>query len=205
LAADFSGSATTATLSGTAATETLGGSAGTVANNLGGTAVQPVIYSGSAAIPVLSGTADTVANILGASVSQNDLGGTLAEAYTFGGGLIGWSMEQINQTFGEFNDITLNATITSSGSPLNLTGYTVNMLLKTAAGVPDDDETVIVLSSTGGSPAITIVSASAGTIQVDIANADVQNQDLAFYRIDAVNTDSQKNTAIYGNITYIAL
>jgi uncharacterized protein YjbI with pentapeptide repeats len=123
----------------------------------------------------------------------------------FGGSATGWTMQNINLNFAEFNDITLTGTITSSGSALNLTGYTVNMYLKPLAGVVDTDGRVIKLSSGGGSPAITITNAAAGAISVFVANADVQDQTHTFYRIDAVDGSSHINTAIFGNITYTAL
>jgi hypothetical protein len=114
-------------------------------------------------------------------------------------------MQNVNLNFAEFNDITLSVTITSNGSALNLTGYTVNMYLKPTSGIVDTDARNKKLSSGGGSPAITITSPSGGACTVAIPDADLQDQTLTFYRIDAVDGSGLINTAIYGNITYTAL
>ena len=114
-------------------------------------------------------------------------------------------MQNVNVNFPEFNDITLSVTILSNGAALNLTGYTVQMLLKPSAGIVDTDKSVVTLSSTGPSPAITITSASTGQCSIAVPRADVQSQTLSFYRIDAVNGSGAINTAIYGNIAYTAL
>jgi hypothetical protein len=114
-------------------------------------------------------------------------------------------MQQVNLNFGEFNDISLNVAITSNGVALDLTGYTVNALLKTKAGIADSDPTTLTLSSAGGSPKITITNAAGGLCTVAIPHSDLQDQTHTFYRIDAVDPSSNINTAIYGNVTYIAL
>jgi len=114
-------------------------------------------------------------------------------------------MQNVNLNFAEFNDITLNVTITSNGSALNLTGYTVNMLLKPLAGVIDSDGRVLTLSSAGGSPAIVITNAATGACTVSIPHSDLQDETHAFYRIDAVDGSGNINTAIFGNITYTSL
>lgn len=192
--------------------------------NLGGTVIQAVLDSGSdTLVPnpyggtvtgksmgggnvvlTLGGAANTVANVLGGSISDPGLGGTLT-SIPFGGGVTGWTMQNVNLNFAEFNDITLNVTITSNGSALNLTGYTVNMLLKPLAGVLDSDGRVLTLSSAGGSPAITITNAATGACTVAIPHADLQDETHTFYRIDAVDGSGNINTAIYGNITYTSL
>jgi BppU N-terminal domain len=111
-------------------------------------------------------------------------------------------MQQIALTLAENNDETVNVAITSSGSPLNLTGATINMYLKTAAGTPDGGATL--LSSAGGSPAITITNPSGGLCTVAIPRADLTAETNTFYRIDVVFSGLQ-NTAIYGSITWITL
>jgi hypothetical protein len=192
-------------LGGTVIPEYLAGSDSEIVVDYGGTNTQ-VNYGGGATVTLtgISGAADTVVSTLGGSGTQVDFGGTIALT-AFGGGVTGWSMQNVNLSFAEFNDITLNVTITSNGSALNLTGYTVNMLMKPAAGVADNDGRVITLSSSGGSPAITITNASAGAATVAISHADLQNETLLFYRIDAVDGSGNINTAIYGNLSYISL
>jgi hypothetical protein len=192
------------TLGGVLTAYTVDGSDTEVANNLGGSLVAFTDDGTIAATANLGGTAALVVNSLGGTISAYTDDGSIATT-AFGGSATGWTMQNINLNFAEFNDITLTGTITNSGSALNLTGYTVNMYLKPTAGVVDTDGRVIKLSSAGGSPAITITNAASGAISILVANADVQNQNLLFYRIDAVDASSHINTAIYGNITYTAL
>lgn len=174
-----------------------------VPNPYGGTITQANLGGGNIVI-MLGGAANTVANVLGGTISDPGLGGTLT-SIPFGGGVTGWTMQNVNLNFAEFNDITLNVTITSNGSALNLTGYTVNMLLKPLAGVLDSDGRVLTLSSSGGSPAITITNAATGACTVAIPHTDLQDETHTFYRIDAVDGSGNINTAIYGNITYTSL
>jgi len=174
-----------------------------VPNPYGGTATQANMGGGNVVL-TLGGAANTIANVLGGSISDPGLGGTLT-SIPFGGGVTGWTMQNVNLNFAEFNDITLNVTITSNGSALNLTGYTVNMLLKPLAGVLDSDGRVLTLSSAGGSPAITITNAGTGACTVAIPHSDLQDETHTFYRIDAVDGSGNINTAIYGNITYTSL
>jgi len=164
----------------------------------------PKSLAAVATIATLAGTAMESGILPGGSITLVNLGGTLTLT-NFGGGVIGWTMQNVNLNFAEFNDISLAVTITSNGSPLNLTGYTVKMLLKPSAGIVDSDGSVITLSSSGGSPAITITSAVNGQCTVAITHADLQNQTLGFYRIDAVDASANINTAIYGTITYTPL
>jgi hypothetical protein len=192
------------TLGGALAAYTVDGSDTEIANNLGATLSVFTDDGTIATAANLGGTAALVVNQLGGTISAYTNDGSIATT-AFGGSATGWTMQNINLNFAEFNDITLTGTITNSGSALNLTGYTVNMYLKPSAGVVDTDGRVIKLSSGGGSPAITITNAASGAISILVANADVQNQNLLFYRIDAVDASSHINTAIYGNITYTAL
>jgi hypothetical protein len=187
----------------------------TVENFLGGTITQVGAgYGGSLAYGNALGGQVTYTNLLGGSITDGNvlggtitvpsatLGGTITQADNYGGSTIGWTMQQASLSLAEFNDETLNIALTNNSSALNLTSATVNMLFKTAAGTPDDD--ALVLSSAGGSPAITITNASGGLITVAIPNMDLQTETYQFYRIDVVFSGLQ-NTALYGPITWITL
>jgi hypothetical protein len=140
----------------------------------------------------LGGTAATVANTYGGTLTLPN----------YGGGLTGWTMQQINLTLAENNDETVAVAITSGGSPLSLSGATINMYLKTAAGAPDG--AALVLSSAGGTPAITITNSAGGLCSVAIPRANLYPETYTFYRIDVVFSGLQ-NTCIYGNVTWITL
>lgn len=173
-------------------------------NDVGGTVSQVAYGGGSAVTTAVNGTAVESNALLGAAIYEADLGGTMTMA-DLGGGAVGWTMQNVNLNFAEFNDITLSVTITSNGVALDLTDYTVNMLLKPVAGIVDGDPSVLLLSSGGESPAITVTDASAGECTVAIAKSNLQDSSLAFYRVDAVDGSGNINTAIYGGVSYTAL
>lgn len=111
-------------------------------------------------------------------------------------------MQVISLTLAENNDESVNVAITQNGSALSLSGATVNMYLKTAAGTPDGS--ALLLSSAGGSPAITITNSSGGLCTVAIPRADLTAETSTFYRIDVVLSGLQ-NTCIYGPVAWITL
>ncbi|HVT98886.1 MAG TPA: hypothetical protein VHE33_15380 [Acidobacteriaceae bacterium] len=174
--------------------ETLGGSAATVANLLGGSAVPVNAYGGSLTTgnSLLGGTSTPVSNTFGGTLNYN----------AFGGSLTGWTMQQTTLAISEFNDETINIAITNNGSPYNLTGVTVQMLFKTAAGTPDNE--ALVFSSSGGSPAITITNAAGGLATAVIPNTDLDAETYNFFRIDVV-VSGLINTCLYGPITWTSL
>jgi hypothetical protein len=197
---NFGGGAVPVTYDGGITLANYGGSAVTQANTYGGTITLP--NNGGGVTPeTIDGTL-TVATLSGTAVTQaNTYGGTVANV-TIDGSLTGWTMQQVALTLAENNDESVNVTLTQNGSALNLTSATVNMYLKTAAGTPDGSATL--LSSAGGSPAITITNASGGLCTVAIPRSDLGSEAFTFYRIDVVFSGLQ-NTAIYGSITWITL
>lgn len=177
-----------------------GGTAVTTANTYGGTLT--LVNYGGGAVPVTIDAVCTPVTIDGAAASlANAYGGTLVLA-DYDAATIGWTMQQVALTLAENNDETVSVAITQNGSPLNLTTATVNMYLKTAAGAPDGG--ALLLSSGGGSPAITITNASGGLCSVAIPRADLTTETYTFYRIDVVFSGLQ-NTAIYGVINWVTL
>lgn len=189
---NLGGNITLIALGGSAAPVAYDGSAVTVANTYGGGAVMADFADGSLAVVTYDGTAASIANAYGGTLALTDY-----EAATQG-----WTMQQVALTLAENNDETVSVALTQNGTALNLTGATVNMYLKTAAGTPDGS--ALVLSSGGGSPAITITNAAGGLCSVAIPKADLTSETYTFYRIDVVFSGLQ-NTAIYGGITWITL
>lgn len=113
------------------------------------------------------------------------------------------TMQQATLTLAEFNDMTIDFAVTANGAPYNLTGMVLNLLLKSAAGTPDSS--ALILSSSGGSPAITITSPTGGLATAQIPNADLDIESYNFYRLDVVNGSAQQQTTVYGSITWITL
>ena len=131
----------------------------------------------------------------------NAYGGTVGVT-TYDATLVGWTMQQVALTLAENNDESVSVAITQNGTALNLTSATINMYLKTAQGTPDGS--ALLLSSAGGSPAITITNAAGGLCTVLIPRADLYPETYTFYRIDVVFGGLQ-NTCAYGAITWITL
>jgi hypothetical protein len=117
--------------------------------------------------------------------------------------ITGGTMQQASLTLSEFNDMTINIAVTNNGSPYNLTSQNLNLLLKSQAGVPDNQ--ALVFSSSGGSPAITITNASQGLATAQLPNVDLDAETYNFYRLDVVNASSQQQTTVYGPIIWVTL
>jgi hypothetical protein len=112
-------------------------------------------------------------------------------------------MEAVNITIGEFNDETIDLAITNSGSPFNLNSpqYGLQVLLKTAAGVLDDDPSTVILTSDGENPAITIASGPNGLATLVIPHQVLQTTAFNFWRCDVTTPSGLQATAIYGSVT----
>jgi hypothetical protein len=169
-------------------------------NALGGTLTVPSF--GGVLVPATLNGVLTTPN-LGGSLAAPNYGATLSLA-NLSAVVTGGTMQQASLTLSEFNDMTINIAVTNNGSPFNLTGYSLNLLLKSQAGVPDSS--ALTFSSTGGSPAITITSASAGLATAQLPNADLDAETYNFYRLDVVSTvGSLQQTTVYGSIIWITL
>lgn len=136
-----------------------------------------------------------------ATFTLADYGATLVLA-DYGATTTGWTMQTAPLNLNEFNDVSISIAVTSSGSPLNLTGATLNLLLKTKAGTPDAN--ALIFSSGGGSPAITITNAVGGLATCLIPAADLSAETYFFYRLDVVSS-GLTNTALYGPVTWTTL
>lgn len=190
--AAIAGSKAIAAIAGSRAIATINGSA--LAGNINGTASHGSI-NGTAIVvdPGRFGTATPV--VINGTLTEQIINGTET----------GWCMIAVPLTLGEFNDVTVNLAFTASGGgALNITGATIDVFLKTAAGVADTDPSTIKLSSAGGSPAVTIISGVGGTANVAIPAADVISLGITFWRADVV-LSSLRNTAMYGPVTVTPL
>jgi len=153
------------------------------------------------------------ANLLGGTVTRLPLGGNTVVVHVLGGttvvvdpvsgSLAEWTMQEVDIVLAEFNDETLNLTITSNGSAYNITGLELDMYLKPQAGVADGAAGVVKLSTVTGE--ITITNGAGGLATVAIPNADLTSTGaFTFYRVDIVAA-GKKNTAIFGKVATTAL
>ena len=176
---------------------TLDGTLSVAANTLGGTAsVNSNTLGGTASVFTLDGTA---------SVTSDTLTGTLSVAVnTLGGTAVEDKMQEVDIILNEFNDATVTFQVLNNGSPMNITGMTVNAHFKKLRGDLDSAPTSTTYSSGGGSPAITIVTPTTGSCTLAIPDTDVIGGAWTFYRIDVVN-GTVTTTAIFGTVTIILL
>lgn len=173
-----------------------------------GTAVQPrpviLRFPQHLGAVLAEDTAETVLSLasLSATFTLQDYRATLVLA-NYGATLTGWTMlGPVPLNLSEFNDVTISIAVTNNGAALNLTGATLNLLLKTAAGTPDAN--ALVFSSGGGSPAITITNAVGGLAVATIPNTDLDAETYNFYRLDVVSS-GLTNTTVFGPITWTTL
>jgi hypothetical protein len=182
--------------------------------HLGGTETETNVLGGACSRAIALGGTAADTNVLGGTVVDgNELAGTVAHAIVYGGtavkvtydsGLDEWTMQEVDITLAEFNDETLALAITSSGSPLNLTGLTLEMYLKTASGVADTDPSTLKLSTVTGE--IVITNPTGGLATAAIASSHLQPGGTAYgwYRLDTINA-GKRNTAIFGKVGITSL
>jgi hypothetical protein len=159
-------------------------------------------YGAGVTVPDYADATLTVTSINGSLTTTASTYGGTVNSVTIDGSLVGWTMQNVPLTLAENNDETISVAITQNGSPLSLTSATINMYLKTAAGTPDGS--ALLLSSAGGSPAITITNPSGGLCSVLVPRTDLYPETYTFYRIDVVFSGLQ-NTCAYGQIVWITL
>jgi hypothetical protein len=102
-------------------------------------------------------------------------------------------------TLREINDETVFLTLTKEGAPFDLTGATVEMVIKKNVVTPDDDPTSFLLSTETGE--ITITDPAAGLATVEISSATVTAiavKNWAF-RVDVL-IGGKRKTAGYGTL-----
>ncbi|WUI02096.1 hypothetical protein OHR68_09900 [Spirillospora sp. NBC_00431] len=98
-------------------------------------------------------------------------------------------------TVSQANDETLNGTVLDDeGAPLDLTGVTLEMLLKPTAETDDADPSVVKLSTGSG---ITVSAPLTGAYSVAIPDTALTEAGVRWYRVDAVQGTSRK-TVVYG-------
>lgn len=171
-------------------------------------AAKDVVSNGNLAIAAhaYGGTA-TIASTLGGTVSTGaPLGGSLTVTVnTLSGTAVEDTMQEVDIILNSFNDMNVAFALTSSGSPLNLTGTTVNLYLKPNRGMTDGSNGVVKLSSSGASPAINITNATGGLCTALISATIITPGAFSFYRVDIVNSSNQTSTAIFGTVAITAL
>jgi len=97
------------------------------------------------------------------------------------------------------NDLAYDFQLTYNRILLNLTGYTVRVVLKPSATAADASG-ITYEAGTG----LTITSAAEGEFTWDIPAADVPAAGAMWYRADVIDGLAHVATALYGPLTLIA-
>lgn len=104
----------------------------------------------------------------------------------------------------ENNDEELDLVVTTldDGAAYDLTGATLELVIKPSADTPDDDDGTVVLSSADGD--ITITDPAAGTATVTVDRSHLAVPGTRAWRVDVVRPGSRR-TAMYGPLHIINL
>lgn len=102
----------------------------------------------------------------------------------------------VNLTLTEGDDTSRTWNLTSDGSQLNLASADVTAVIKPSEAYEDDDDAAHLLTEGNG---VTIVSASAGTVKLDIPTAVTQAPSQWLYKI-LVALSGQTEVAVWGTL-----
>jgi hypothetical protein len=182
----------------------LGGTVG-IPNLLGGTV--SVVRAKAGSLTVLSPIAGTLTlkSVDGTATVSPVLAGSAVVVSPYSSSLVEWTMQEVDIVLAEFNDETVNLAITSSGSALNITGYTLEMYLKPLRGSADTATGVVKLSTATGEITITNAPGGLATVAIPATDFTSVNDIYTFYRVDTIDTNSKRNTAIFGLVTVTQL
>lgn len=182
----------------------LGGTVG-IPNLLGGTV--SVVRAKAGSLTVLSPIAGTLTlkSVDGTATVSPVLAGSAVVVSPYSSSLVEWTMQEVDIVLAEFNDETVNLAITSSGSALNITGYTLEMYLKPVRGSADTATGVVKLSTATGEITITNGPGGLATVAIPASDFTSVNDIYTFYRVDTIDTNSKRNTAIFGLVTVTQL
>jgi hypothetical protein len=105
----------------------------------------------------------------------------------------------VNVTLIEGDDTSRTWTLTTDGTALNLASADVTAVIKPSEHVADNAATAYTLTEGSG---ITIVSASAGTVKLDIPTAVTASPSQWFYKI-RITLSGETETAVWGWISIV--
>lgn len=84
------------------------------------------------------------------------------------------------------NTTTRTFTASSGNAPLDLTGYSIRVIIKTSEDTSDGDSLTVTESGA-------VVNATAGSFTVPIPGADLPNAETLWWRADAVSEADDTN------------
>lgn len=96
----------------------------------------------------------------------------------------------------ENNDVVFTLNLTYNSAPFNLTGYTVDLVLKASETATDGSG----ITFTTGS-GLTVTSTQFGQVQWTFPHADDATPGTQWWRIDAIDGSGDRTTFIMGNFT----
>lgn len=102
-------------------------------------------------------------------------------------------MLQSNIVLGQNNDEVVNLTITSAGVAWDLTGATVEVVVKPLAATPDSDPAAI-------HAAVTITDPVNGLATAGITAAQLAAAGRWYWHADVIDAGGDRKTALYGDV-----
>ena len=109
----------------------------------------------------------------------------------------------LNENNDENVRVTLTTNQPTAGTALDITGMTVEAYFKPSASTADSDGTVWMGSTAGGSPAITVLNAAQGQVEIAIPAAAVTTN-KTWFRVDVISSGRRK-TGPYGAVSVVNL
>lgn len=106
----------------------------------------------------------------------------------------------VNLTLYERNDETVDHTVTQDGAPFDLTGKTLEFVLKTRT--QDLDSAGVILTDTDGD--ITVTDPAGGLATTSISSENLATPGNKVWRLDVLDGTDRK-TAVFGKITVVDL
>lgn len=102
-------------------------------------------------------------------------------------------MLQSNIVLGQNNDEAINLAITSSGAVWDLTGATVEVVIKPTAATLDTDPAAI-------NATVAITDPPNGLATATITAAQLAAAGRWYWHCDVIATDGERKTALYGDV-----
>jgi hypothetical protein len=103
---------------------------------------------------------------------------------------------QSNIVLGQNNDEAINLAITSAGAAQDLTGATVEVVVKPRASAADTDPAAI-------SASVTITDPLNGLATATITAAQLATAGRWYWHCDVIARDGERKTALYGDVLII--
>jgi hypothetical protein len=106
----------------------------------------------------------------------------------------------------ENDDTEVNVVLTTNqpvdDTPLNLTGKTVEVILKASASTPDGDAASWLATTVTDPTKVVVTDAAGGGLEVTFPHAKVTTS-MTWWRVTVIDGSGLRKTAVYGPVTVV--